>query len=244
MIPGLGAGVRLVRGVHQKKQIESRIEELTRLGETPAVAHYEGLKRFEVATLICDAHLGVVIDAKAGRRKLRRACDHYLTVMKKEYDMVLEEASGATATKAEVYALGLALKEVALSFDDATAEFTAKSDAGLARLRTELDGNRQRSSAALAEFAGAARSAVDQIAAAGNGRLAELDGQVTARLTEIDREVQDRLARMDAARERGDREVAAALQEIRSSDRALKTMILVAGVVAFLAAVLTSLLIT
>lgn len=221
MIPGLGAGVRLARGIHQKKQLEERIEELTTLNSTPAVSHYQGLKRFEVATLICDAQLGLAIDGRSGDLDLRDTCDHYLDVLEREYEMVREQATGAVATKAEVYALGLALKEVALSFDEASSEFTTKSDRQIAKLRAELEGNRRKSSDAMAEFSRAARAAIDEVNESGRGKLSELDERATARLAALDQGVQDRLVRIDTSLERESRDAVAALEEVRSSAAAL-----------------------
>lgn len=221
MIPGLGAAVRLTRGVHQKKQIESRIAELTRLNTTPAVDEYTGLQRFEVATVICDAQLGLVLDGKAGKRSVREECDHYLDVMEREYEMVLEEAASAPATKAEVFALGLALKEVALSFDEISAEFTTSSERQLARLKQELANNRKQSAEAMAGFARSAQETLDGIRESGRGTLAELDERAATRLAELDQEIRNRLGSIDASLERGMRETTAMMDGMRASAAAM-----------------------
>lgn len=142
MIPGLGAAVRVGKGFRQRKQFESRIQELEILWTTPAASHYEGVKRFEVATVLCDAELGRIFESDVEPDIRAKAAREYLNVLEMEYVMVLEQASSTPASKAEVYALGLALKEVALSFDETSADFKATCDEQLAVLGVEIEGMR------------------------------------------------------------------------------------------------------
>ncbi|MBV9175093.1 MAG: hypothetical protein JOZ81_33990 [Chloroflexi bacterium] len=137
MIPGLGAAIRLGRGVHKKHQLEERIKELEALCSTPAISHYTGLKRFEVASALSDAELGEVLDAGATTALLRAEAERHMQVMEKELMAVMDEAASVAATRAEVFALGMALKEVALSFDDSVTAFQVQSDRCLEDIRND-----------------------------------------------------------------------------------------------------------
>jgi hypothetical protein len=130
LIPGFSAAVKLAKGVRARAQIEARIGELNDLCSTPAVSHYEGTRRFEVVTAICDAKLGVAISEGINGWMLRVIMGDYLDVMEREYAMIRNQAAGVPATKAETYALGLAVKEVSLSLEELGEQ--------LAELRAEL----------------------------------------------------------------------------------------------------------
>lgn len=167
VIPGVGSAMRLGRGILERNRIESRIEELDELFSTPATIHYKGMQRFEVATALCDAKLGLVMDGP-GDQSRTEAIEEYLSALKREYDMVLEQTSSASATKAEVYALGLALKEVALSFDEVSDEFA----------RTSAE-------------------AIDRLDSTSRSTLAELGRKADAWLAEQEREQRDHLREFD-----------------------------------------------
>lgn len=196
MIPGLGAAVRVGKGLQERKHIESRIEELEKLFSTPATTHYKGMQRFEVATALCDAKLGLAIDG-AGNQSRAETVEEYLSALKREYDMVLEEASSASATKAEIYALGLALKEVALSFDEVSEEFRSTQVERLAELSAESERVRRASADVFDEFTRTAADAIKRLDSTNHSTLAELTRKVDTWLAEQEREQQDHLRGFD-----------------------------------------------
>jgi hypothetical protein len=134
MIP-VGAGIRMYRGFKKKHQLEERIELLEDLCSTPAISHYSGLQRFDVAAALADAKLGLLLSKEAPVDQRKAESQAILQFLKGEFEVVAEAASQNPATKAEVFALGLAVREVALSLDDAVAAFRETSDGCLTSIK-------------------------------------------------------------------------------------------------------------
>jgi len=86
--------------------------------------HLQGAKRYEAAETLFSIALGDALCAAGSDQKKQLEIKyHYLDRLRDEYEMSKETLSKELANKAEVVALGLALREVALSLDDEIEKF-------------------------------------------------------------------------------------------------------------------------
>lgn len=105
----------LERGIAELEQLERRGP----LDGVPPAARYQAAATLAEATLLARA-----AEAPANREQL---VQKYFARMEEEYSMAKPTLQQTTATRAEVVALGLALKEVALSLDGEIATFRAQA---------------------------------------------------------------------------------------------------------------------
>ena len=89
--------------------------------------HYKGIERFEAAQSLMDAWLFQQLEQTEGASS-SEVLNEYLEVLYREYQMAKSDLAKENATRDEVVALGLAMKEMAFSYDKEIAAFSAKQD--------------------------------------------------------------------------------------------------------------------
>lgn len=110
----IGAGLKVSKGLARKAELKSQIENLKLLNDNPVLDFYEGEQRLIYALDICEAIILHYVDAT---NELSSNYSEILDLIAREYKMSQDKLSNETASKAQVYALGLAIKELSLSND-------------------------------------------------------------------------------------------------------------------------------
>lgn len=110
----IGAGLKVSKGLARKAELKSQIENLKLLNDNPVLDFYEGEQRLIYALDICEAIILHYVDAT---NELSSDYSEILDLIAREYQMSQDKLSNETASKAQVYALGLAIKELSLSND-------------------------------------------------------------------------------------------------------------------------------
>lgn len=110
----IGAGLKVSKGLARKAELKSQIENLKLLNDNPVLDFYEGEQRLIYALDICEAIILHYVDAT---NELSSNYSEILDLIAREYQMSQDKLSNETASKAQVYALGLAIKELSLSND-------------------------------------------------------------------------------------------------------------------------------
>lgn len=179
------------------KKITRRIKELEAEDARPLLSMFSGVERFDAARRLLDAALiqRLRTDGEAERPGV---IERYLTRSHEEYTMARENLAAVPATRADIAALGLAFKELTLTFDreltafreSSAAELTGIIDAAQAKLREDTTA-RLDEMAAYVDHAVAADSAAreqivtllarqrDEASAEVQRVRAELDAQTT-----------------------------------------------------------------
>lgn len=129
------AGITIGQGFANKTKLESKIKSLKLLDESSVLDFYKGEQRLIYALDICDA---LILDRAANDIQ---NYTKFLNIIEREYLMSQEGLSHENASKAQVYALGLAIKEIAL-INDADKkqidEDQEKTDKEIKLLREQL----------------------------------------------------------------------------------------------------------
>lgn len=132
----IGTGLKIGKGLARKAELQSQIDNLMLLNESPILDFYKGEQRLIYALDICDA---LILDSAANDIK---SYTKFLNIIEREYLMSQESLSHENASKAQVYALGLAIKEIALTNDadkKQIDEDQEKTDKEIKLLREQLE---------------------------------------------------------------------------------------------------------
>lgn len=132
----LGAGFKFARGLKRTWLLPERIAKAEEKLRVPLLDKYQGAKRFELAQSLLDAKLYAGLD-KAGHsaKRQRVEFERYISSLYKEYQMAKSDLSKISATRAEVVALGIAMKQMAFSYDDELTNFTNEKQEALEKVQ-------------------------------------------------------------------------------------------------------------
>jgi len=123
------------KGQQQIEQLDRAIEETEKVCSKPLLDGFSGTDRFDAAQRWLDATLTQRTNGPdVGQRD--EITENYLEKMHQEFEMARDELQGTTATRAEVVALGLATRELSLSFDSSLETLTRQAQEVL---RTNVD---------------------------------------------------------------------------------------------------------
>ncbi|MEA2344257.1 MAG: hypothetical protein QOF63_2426 [Thermoanaerobaculia bacterium] len=122
----------IVYGVNSKK-ISKRIKKLEAEEARPLLSSFSGVERFDAAHRLLDAALIQRLRTSADPER-PEIIEQYLTRSHEEYAMARENLAAVPATRADIAALGLALKELTLTFDRELAAFREGSATELTRI--------------------------------------------------------------------------------------------------------------
>ncbi|MEZ4825088.1 MAG: hypothetical protein R3C61_02165 [Bacteroidia bacterium] len=140
MLP-LGFLIRAGKGVNRGIELRQLIDEIEVLIETPILDAYSGVARFEAANLIQDAKISDFLETNPDKDRYRVFVERYIQELIKEFEMAASELEKQYANKAQIAALGIAIKEIALTLDDEIEEFRKKSTREIERFTKELERN-------------------------------------------------------------------------------------------------------
>jgi hypothetical protein len=128
---GLGAIIRVFRktvgGFQRADQLDATITSLESEYAKPVLATFNGVARYDAAERFLDATLLRRLQTQPSDVERRNIIRRYLDRFHEEYVMAKPDLAGTPATRAEVVALGVALREIALTLDDEIADFRARS---------------------------------------------------------------------------------------------------------------------
>jgi iron-sulfur cluster repair protein YtfE (RIC family) len=110
-------GTKLFQGHVQTKNLSALIAKAEEEYQRPLLASFSGLERFDAAVRLLDATLIRRLAGRPAPAARGEAVDLYLHRNYEEYQMSQEDLRTIHATRAEVVALGIALKEIALTLD-------------------------------------------------------------------------------------------------------------------------------
>lgn len=134
---GLGALVRVMRksyrGSHEADRLDVAIGTLEQQYLNPVLSTFTGTERFNVATRLLDATLLHRLKDRPSNAARTHIVNQYLAKFSEEYEMAKSNLASEPATRAEVVALGLALREISLTLDNEVEEFRSH----IATLTTE-----------------------------------------------------------------------------------------------------------
>jgi hypothetical protein len=173
----IGALFKAGRGIHRSAQLPDLIEAAERRASTPILDTISGVERFDVAVAIQDALL--VRQAKTGPVSQAER-KHYIRKLRKEYQMAKSDLESQPANRAEVAALAIGLKELALNLDEQVSRFRQQSEQ---QLRQHAAGQKQE----LGRFVGEAQQALRQQESRHNAVLSGFESQGATLLQECTR---------------------------------------------------------
>jgi hypothetical protein len=112
----LGVLFRIIRGVKRTVELPEAIDRLEAFVERHPARQYTGTERFHIVLTLENAklHQRLQADGLTARRRLQLQ-QEYLNRIEEEFEMAEKDLEQEQATRAEVTALGLALKELALT---------------------------------------------------------------------------------------------------------------------------------
>lgn len=112
-----GAAAETAKATHRHQQLKKLIENQSRVQQHSIIEFYTGLERFQYA----QEFLEVLIESKPNERQ------DFLEILSTEFFKVKSIMSSEPINQAQIIALALAIKELALNFDKKTQEFDLKS---------------------------------------------------------------------------------------------------------------------
>lgn len=178
MIPFASVFVKPVIARQKAQKIIERLDQAIREAERQErrslLDGLAGVERFNAAAAHLEATL--LVRAETLRDAAGRAAllSRYLQRLQEEYEMARNDLKQVPASRAEVVALGLALKEVALSLDTELAQFRGTADQTVREVRSGVAGARDE-----------ALQQVERAAAELDGRLVKVQTQQEQRLQAV-----------------------------------------------------------
>jgi hypothetical protein len=168
---GLGAIIRVFRktvgGLQRADQLDATITSLEGEYAKPVLATFTGVARYDAAERFLDATFVRRLQTQPSDVERRNIIRRYLDRFHEEYVMAKPDLEGSPATRAEVVALGLALREIALTLDDEIADFRARSAVLLDENRASGTSTatlaRQKVDEAILRLSGEVRSSVERV---------------------------------------------------------------------------------
>jgi hypothetical protein len=118
---GLGALLKAGKGIHRHTQLPNLISKAQHENLTPILNHYHGVERFKIASKLFESQLIFQINQSPNNKKYYK--QQYILILKEEFNMSKHELSKQPATMADIAAITIALKEVAISLDDTINQF-------------------------------------------------------------------------------------------------------------------------
>lgn len=168
---------KVVRGRSKTKEL-SRLVSLTESEyNRPILTRFSGSQRFDAAARLLDATLIRRLASSPRGVERERIIDLYLQKNFEEYTMAKEELGAIHASRSEVIALGIALKEMALCLDAELAK---------------IDHHREKSSAEQQSMMGDSLAGMKQTV---QSELGHFKAAVTSRVQELDHQVNSKLSK-------------------------------------------------
>lgn len=115
-----GTGLKIAKGFARKEYLISAIEQNKKIKELPILDFYTGIQRLNHAIDLCDA---ITDNVFTGQGHSQLVLHSSLNSLQKEYKMNKEALESEAATKAQIYALGLAIKELSIGLEIEKKEF-------------------------------------------------------------------------------------------------------------------------
>jgi hypothetical protein len=196
---GIGAAIRFVRKMYQGgakvEQVDAAIAKLEKECAAPVLSPFRGRERFDAAVRLHDATLLRRVQQKPDATTRLTLIDAYVESTVKEYEMAKADLTSTPATRADVVALGLALKQIALSLDEEISVFRTKGAVLMAEEQATLTGTtqlaRQKIEEAIVRLATELREASQRVEQ-------ELHASLDSSFASQSREMAVRLARSEA----------------------------------------------
>src|SRR5436309_9643104 len=127
---GIGAVVRLfTKGYENNRKLNELgkiVNDLEAQQRTPFFDLLTGVERFDTVLPLLDAAFSRNIALVTNAAAKRTLVSNYLTKIQREYEMAKEELSQIPASRAEVAALGLALREISVALDKEIDDLRSK----------------------------------------------------------------------------------------------------------------------
>jgi hypothetical protein len=124
--PAVKAARRIHSGRRQVRVLDQAINRAQSESSRAVLDGFCGAQRFDAAQVFLDGTLAKRLDEAPDERD--RWFDLYLNKLFQEYQMAAEELKRITASRGEIVALGIAVKEIALTLDRNLESFRRDAD--------------------------------------------------------------------------------------------------------------------
>lgn len=131
-MPFLGAAFRAVAGITNTLVLRRKIGRAETRLAVPIVDKYSGAQRYEIAERLAEVRL--IHDLENNPASLSDAKKLWKETVTEELKMAEKELEQQYASRAEVVALGIAVRELALNLDEQVKAFQEKAKGAFAEL--------------------------------------------------------------------------------------------------------------
>lgn len=111
----IGPAIRIVKGGAKSAQLRYLLPHLEKRLSTPLLERFSGAERFDIAAAIAEIQFLEAVKACPDAEAV--AAKKFISNLKEEFQMAKEELKDREATMADIAALSIALKELAVSLD-------------------------------------------------------------------------------------------------------------------------------
>lgn len=129
-MPFLGAALRVVAGLTTTFALRKQIGRIENTLAVPIVDKYSGVQRYEIAARLAEIRL--IHELETDPASCSDAKRFWKETVTEELKMAETELQQQHATRAEVVALGIAVRELALNLDEQVTAFQEKAQKAFA----------------------------------------------------------------------------------------------------------------